>query len=597
VLAAAVVAGAAAVPAGAATWNISPTTVNETSQPIEVQQLAIDDGNWLQQPQQSLPGGIDAGDNGNQDTYRFDAPKLDEGADAVVTYAMPDTTEYQAFTQDDVNGGATDELASPTCVDPDPTGPLPAYSCAATFGGQPGTWPWDPSNSTFDTAFHNLRENSSDAPSGYRAASVIAAGQSCNAEMAPGDTVTCTADQPTMDGFSPVDPNNYMILQFINRGAQPTTVTVTNTWATQMLQQYPDGLLYAASTNQNDTLPSVSCTMQVWGDTCALQTWGGANSNAYFATSDKVFHGDWIPQVGNANSDTITIAPASGAASDDEWYGVRVYTQSEIGHSVQDGQSLEDLILAMADSYGETVGTPFLTSRNFPGNGNGNNSVLVAGAALAPGAQLRQGLYRLTMRKDGNLVQDVRVNGLHVPVWQSRTHAPGARLLLDGGGRLAVVARGGRRLWLAAGRGAGAGAALKLHGDGRIVLRTRGGRARFATPTVGYPLPADPGASTLRRGIALQPGGELKAGGSRLRMRTDGNLAFYRGGRLRWSTRTKGNPGSYAHLRQDGRLVVATAHGRVLWSSRGASHRVAVRRDGGLALYGRRNRVVWAVGR
>jgi hypothetical protein len=200
-------------------------------------------------PSSSLPGGDYPGQNGNQQTYEFDAPKLDEGADGIATYAMPDDTYFQTLSQDDLNGGASDELASPSCVDPYPTNGQPQYTCAATFGESSASFPWDPSRSNF-TPFFNFRDNYAGAPSGARPAQVVAVGQTCNTNINPGDSFTCTGGQPSMTNFSPVDPDNYMLLQFVNRGPEPTTVTIIDPWMVAMQQQYPGGTVYLYPTAQ-----------------------------------------------------------------------------------------------------------------------------------------------------------------------------------------------------------------------------------------------------------------------------------------------------------------------------------------------------------
>jgi hypothetical protein len=99
-------------------------------------------------------------------------------------------------------------------------------------------------------------------------------------------------------------------------------------------------------------------------------------------------------------SGQISITPGPGADTNDPWFGVRVYTESEIGNAAQDGQSVGDLFYDLAESYGETVGTPWLGPDDAP------DVALQAGSALGSGKQVVAGLYRLTMRSDGNLVQE-----------------------------------------------------------------------------------------------------------------------------------------------------------------------------------------------
>jgi hypothetical protein len=588
----------AAVPAQAGTWNITPTVSNQSSDTIYQVQKGIEspDGDWVTNPSPSVPGG-------GSSIWQYKAPLLDTGADASVTYNLPDHTESVTMTQDDVNGGHDAELASPTCANPNPTGPTPQYACAATFGDIQG--PYDPSNSAF-TPFFTFYDNG--AAGGGPAPPVAAAGQTCSASMTVGDSAPCTTGQPTTSGFSPPDPNAYMNLTFINQGPNAVTVTVTNPYFQGLYQQYPGGRLFDGSNYPSDQpvlSASTSCTMSGWGNTCTVQTYGGASSNLWFGLEQDDSGGPYKSASDMSPlSDEITVSPdgppdpqntwSCNSGQTCAWYGVQLYMQSEIGHTAEDGVDLLDYIALQLGAFLSTMGEPIYS----------NDASLGAispappagpGWSLRPGRSIERGPYRLTMRRSGNLVEDVHVNRHRFPVWSSHTRTPGSRLVLQHDGNLVIKDRRGHRHWSTHTHGRHV-RDLRLQADGRLVLRSRTRRRLFATRAVSFPYPAARDARSLTRGIGLHPGAELRRRGARLRMRLDGNLALYRHGKRRWSSHTAGHPGAYAHMRGDGNLVIATPHGRVLWSShtrrRGA--RLALTARGALVLRSRAGKRIWA---
>lgn len=581
-----------ASPAWAGTWYTTPTVTNQTSGTLNLVQTGINDGDWVNKPAGSVQSAA-------SDTYQFSAPHLDEGADGAVTYNTPGGTEMVNLSQDDVNGGFSAELASPTCAVPDPTGPSPQSVCVAGFGDQ---GPYDPSNSNFtpDFAFYDYGNG---APSGSTPAPVIAAGQTCSGWLSGGESGPCTSGQPALTGgFSPPDPYNYENLTFVNQGGNPVTVTVTNPYFQSLQEQYPNGCLYDHPSGQEVCLPpTTSCTIanspvtgNAWGQTCSVQTFGGLNSNLAF---DPGGLGTLLYQ--GAVSDQISISPGPGAPSGSAWYGVELYVQSVIGPSVQDGESFEDLLLMCASDFFQALsGGLYPYSGPPPDDESVNVSrsgvSIPRGGSLAPGRSIAHGPHRLTMRRSGNLVQDVRVNGHRFPVWSSGTTTPGARLVLQRDGNLVIRDRRGRPQWSTRTRGTGA-SSLSLQSGGRLLLRSRQRRILFATGGVGYPYHAGPGTHTLNRDLGLRPGDELRRGRATLVMRLDGNLALYRRGKLRWSSGTGGHGGAFAQLRRDGNLVVATPHGKVLWSShtRDRGARLVLGPRGRLVLRSRAGKRVW----
>jgi hypothetical protein len=202
------------------------------------------------------------------------------------------------------------------------------------------------------------------------------------------------------------------------------------------------------------------------------------------------------------------------------------------------------------------------------------------------------------MRRSGDLVEDVAVNGDRFPVWSSGTRSEGARATLGHGGNLVIRGRDGRPDWSTRTHGGRAGR-FELDKDGRLVLLSKANRVLFHTTAVSYPLPVRSGSGGLAPGLGLTPGDELRRGAVRLMMQDDGNLVLTRAGRTLWSTHTRGHAGAFARLRADGELLVSTPHGRVLWSSHTASRRVAglsVRANGRLVMLGPHHRVIWQTG-
>jgi hypothetical protein len=592
--------------ASAGTWNITPTTINETSGPVTPWSGGNSNGgDFVTQPdyRTPMPSGSTPGDNGNQFTWLLQAPDLFEGADAFVNYIMPDNSQFDTVVQDDYNRTPGQEVASPTCVLRDPSTTLSNYSCAATLGytggppQNPANGGYTPDSSSFSPYF-NFRDNFADAPSSSRMASVAAAGQSCNAYFSPGDTVDCTVGQPPMSGFSPVDPYNFETLYLFNRGAYPVTVTDRSPQIEQLISDHPDGEFvpeYNVSPASQPYQPN-TCTMSAWSGECTILTWGGSNGYWDFQYDNTIVYAQ-------TQSDDISITPAAGAPAGDEWYGVSIYGQSEIGQTPLIAQNFATLLAEFADDY-----LTFTNSWSYDGTGKyynqgtidsdpneGSGEVTIdSGASLPSGQSVQKGPFTLTMQRSGNLVEHVSANHARYPVWSSGTRSPGARLVVARSGEVAVKSKARKTLWSSHTHG-NPGGRLTLQRDGNIVVRTRSRRALFTTGRVSYSYPADPRATTLDRGLGLLPRAELRRRGSRLVMRHDGNLALYRHGKAIWTTRTAGHPGAYAHMRKDGRLLVTDPHGRTLWSSRryGKMARLSLRANGTLAIADRKHRTVW----
>lgn len=107
---------------------------------------------------------------------------------------------------------------------------------------------------------------------------------------------------------------------------------------------------------------------------------------------------------------------------------------------------------------------------------------------------------------------------------------------------------------------------------------------------VATSLYAAPGSSLAARRRLLPKHDLVSANGRfRLDMRADGNLVEYMGARAVWSSRTRGHPGARAVMQPDGNLVVESARGRRLWTSRNggnhaAAYRLSIETDGNLVV-------------
>jgi len=146
------------------------------------------------------------------------------------------------------------------------------------------------------------------------------------------------------------------------------------------------------------------------------------------------------------------------------------------------------------------------------------------------GAGIGNGVFgcRLIMQTDGNLVQ---YSPSSKPVWSSGTSRTGAH-------NRAV-----------------------LQTDGNFVNYTSFGAPVWSSVT---------GRSAIASGVTLAVGQQLAAGGSRLRVQTDGNVVLYHSGKAVWSTGTRGSGGNRLVMQTDGNLVLYTAAGKAVWSSRTA---------------------------
>ena len=105
----------------------------------------------------------------------------------------------------------------------------------------------------------------------------------------------------------------------------------------------------------------------------------------------------------------------------------------------------------------------------------------------------------------------------------------------------------------------------------------------------------------LRRGQRLRPGEFLQARGEacRLVFQSNGNLVAYKNGVAYWSARTRARGGVAAMLR-NGNFVVRDSGGKVLWSTRTRGNpgaHLAIQSQCNIVLRSSRGATLWSGGR
>ena len=257
-------------------------------------------------------------------------------------------------------------------------------------------------------------------------------------------------------------------------------------------------------------------------------------------------------------------------------------------------------------------------------------TTLQPGASLAAGQSIASpdGVYRLKMQSDGNLVE---YDGASV-VWAAGTNPSGASAVMQGDGNFVVYNSSNDALWSSQTSG-NPGAYVAL-GDGGVFGVRSGGVMIWApgnlvsgnTLTAGQSLFSPAG----RYRLTMQGDGNLveytKSGiavwasstavpGSRAVVQADGNIVVYDGAaQALWASDTSGHPGAYLRLRDTGELTVESATGALLWAgpaelvpdsvltagqtlrSPTSAYRLTMQGDGNLVEYDAANTVVWTTG-
>lgn len=253
VLAAAVLTIAAAVPATAPAevWTITPSIVNDTGNTVAncpsyapgnncifVQGTASlsSDGVWSDgsdHPSNTPWNAIAAafGTWNGTDTWAYYAPYFGYGADAYVTYVMPDGSVYYVTIEDDLDGsiGSAGANMYAACVAGQASS---AYVCTPNSGNYEAS-DFDPSI-TFTPP--------GDAPT-------LAAGQVCAGTVAGGQSIDCTGTGQ----FS--GPIGTTVVWFANPGPNGATITDTTTGQSCSVDPMPssgDFEVCALQTGGND---------------------------------------------------------------------------------------------------------------------------------------------------------------------------------------------------------------------------------------------------------------------------------------------------------------------------------------------------------
>jgi hypothetical protein len=175
------------------------------------------------------------------------------------------------------------------------------------------------------------------------------------------------------------------------------------------------------------------------------------------------------------------------------------------------------------------------------------------------------------------------------PLFDTHTFGnPGAQAVLQSDGNLVVYAPSGKALWASYGpadllgtyssqatpqlsfdraRGSNGEQYLTSRdyrytarvGDNQLTVLTTGRPADFTTPTVAT-------SNDFTR-VEMQSDGNLVLSSCTF---STGSPGQYTAGTCTptWSTRTQNNPGAHTRMQTDGNLVIYTAAGRALWSSK-----------------------------
>lgn len=177
------------------------------------------------------------------------------------------------------------------------------------------------------------------------------------------------------------------------------------------------------------------------------------------------------------------------------------------------------------------------------------NQILTGGQGLAS----LDGRWSLELQVDGNLV--VYQEGK--PQWASSTFTPAPWLVLQGDGNLVMYNSANQPVWYTGRYGA---TTLSVDVGGAVMARSSTGSTVWSTYT---------GRSRLAVGWSIANGDAIPSpsGAFTLVMQADGNLVVYSSGVAQWSSATYGNPGATARLLGDGRLLIISVAGRVLWQS------------------------------
>jgi hypothetical protein len=270
---------------------------------------------------------------------------------------------------------------------------------------------------------------------------------------------------------------------------------------------------------------------------------------------DTILKGSGAKVAARGSTRTAVRRPVILQRFSGKWVGVRSKSTGPMGKYVlRDPRSRAGNFRVVAPAFTQgrrhfarRVSTPTLVTWQ---------STLSPDRWLEPGQSLisPNGRFRLTMQRDGNLVQ---LDG-PTDIWASGTNGAGAHAVMQTDGNF-VIYQGGTALW-GARTDTFNGAYIVLQDDGNLVIYQAGlaiwdrGRGRLFNQ--------------------LQPGQTLGVNQSimstdhrfRLIMQSDGNLVEYGPTGALWSTHTS-VPGSWAAMQTDGQLVVWSPQNQAIWVS------------------------------
>jgi hypothetical protein len=198
---------------------------------------------------------------------------------------------------------------------------------------------------------------------------------------------------------------------------------------------------------------------------------------------------------------------------------------------------------------------------------------VIAGTTLAAGKSMSGDTLLFSPRPPGyvavsrcNLgISEYFADGTSTITWHAvpRNSATGCHLLLHANdGNLVLYNAAGHGIWSTDTAGTGTHNRLIMRDDGNLALYNDAGAPVWTSAVGVVRTPRAMGA-----GQSLLRGQSLVNGATRLILRTDGNLAVYRSGIAKWSTRTAGRGAVRLLLATTGELVLLTQAGHIVWSS------------------------------
>jgi regulator of extracellular matrix RemA (YlzA/DUF370 family) len=222
----------------------------------------------------------------------------------------------------------------------------------------------------------------------------------------------------------------------------------------------------------------------------------------------------------------------------------------------------------------------------------GGVGILIPDATLAANQSISSpnGLFKLTMQNDGNLVE---YDG-STAAWASGTHGKDLTAVMESDGNL-VIYSATTPEWTSNTSG-NLGDYLTLANDGELTIDSEAGTVLWGGVGIlipGATLAANQSISSLNGlfKLTMQNDGNLvEYDGSSAAwssgthgkdlsaiMQNDGNLVIYSGTTPEWTSNTAGNPGDYLTLADNGELAVDSAAGTVLWQPSNVNSSVPVR--------------------